>query len=51
MFKDLTIEKLTEEIYDLEEEVRELKFEVEDLKEYKDLYLELLDKVEGNSNS
>ena len=42
MFKDLVIEKLTEEIYDLEEEVRELKFEVEDLKEYKKLYLELI---------
>ena len=48
MFKDLVIEKLTEEIYDLEEEVRELKFEVEDLKEYKKLYLELLDKLDIN---
>lgn len=44
MFKDLVIEKLTEEIFDLEEENRELKFEVEDLKEYKKLYLELEEK-------
>ena len=42
--KDLIIEKLNDEICYLEEEIGDLKSEVEELREYRDLYLELLDK-------